>query len=351
MALAVGGLIIGTAFGWTVYKTNFCIMGSLSDIHNLADWRRFRAWVLAAAVAMLAAQVLRWSGAVPLERSMYLTPSLNWFGHAFGGAVFGFGMVLCGGCPTRNLVRFGAGDLRAMIVLIVIAITGFVTLGGLFGPLRDALEQLTALNLRRVGMSTQSLGAALATSGAGTAVGLDLVLACVAALSACVFVFKDRAFATSRHHVVSGIAVGLLVACGWALTGLTYDEFAAQPSAPISLTFIRPLGDTLDWLQRFTAIPIPGFGISSVVGTLIGGSLAALHAGRFRVLGFADVADLKANLTGAVLMGIGGAMALGCTIGQGVTGLSTLAIGSIITTSALVFGGLQGLRYLERSMT
>jgi uncharacterized protein len=82
----------------------------------------------------------------------------------------------------------------------------------------------------------------------------------------------------------------------------------------------------------------------------VGGSLAARHAGRFRILGFATTADLKANLTGAVLMGIGGAMALGCTIGQGVTGLSTLAIGSIITTGALIFGGLQGLRYLERSL-
>jgi uncharacterized protein len=149
MALAIGGLMIGLVFGWTVYKTNFCIMGSLSDIHNLQDWRRLRAWVLAAAVAMLAAQLLRSFGVVPLERSMYLAPSLNWFGHAFGGAIFGFGMVLCGGCPTRNLVRFGAGDLRAMVVLLVIAIAGFVTIGGLLGPVRDALEQLTAINLRR----------------------------------------------------------------------------------------------------------------------------------------------------------------------------------------------------------
>ncbi len=349
-ALAVGGLAIGGAFGWTVYRTNFCVMGALSDIHNLGDWRRARAWMLAAVVAMMSVQMLANVGGLPLQRTMYLSPVLNWFGHALGGALFGFGMVLCGGCPTRNLVRFGSGDLRALVVLIVVAIAGFVTIGGVLAPVRDALEQVTALDLRRAGMTTQSFGSLIALTGMATAVRLDLVIAGCLAAAGLWFVFGDAAFVRSRVHVVSGLAVGLLVACGWALTGLTFDEFAKQPVAPISLTFIRPLGDTLDWLQRFTAIPWPGFGVSSVVGVLLGGCAAASAAGRFRVLGFVDAGDLKRNLSGAALMGVGGAMALGCTIGQGVTGVSTLAVGSFITTGALIFGGNWGLRYLERSL-
>ena len=348
--LAWSGLCIGTAFGWTVYRTNFCVMGALSDVHNLGDWRRLRAWVLAATVAMLAAQSLRWLQIVPLDRAMYLSPNLNWLGNAFGGLIFGFGMVLAGGCPTRNLVRFGAGDLRSLVVLLVVAIAGFVTLGGILAPVRDGLEQFTAISLRRAGLTSQSLGALLSLSGLGRAQAIDLLIASLGAAVAIVYVFRDRAFLASRTHIASGFIVGALVTCGWVVTGLTFDEFSTQPMPPISLTFIKPLGDTLDWLQRFTAIPWPGFGIASVIGTLLGAFGASRRSGRFRILGFANVADMKSNLLGATLMGIGGAMALGCTIGQGVTGLSTLALGSIITTAALVVGGFQGLKYVERTL-
>ena len=344
--LALGGFFIGLPFGWIVYRSNFCVMGSLSDIYNLDDWRRFRAWVLAAAVALVLAQTFASLGIVALERSMYLSTNLNWLGHALGGFVFGFGMVLAGGCPTRNLVRFGNGDLRALVVLVVIAVAGFATIGGIIAPVRNFLEQATAIDLKRFGIASQSLGEML---GRGSASRVNLALAAVLGAAGLVYALGNREFRSSRLHVGSGLAVGGLVAAGWAVTGLTFDDLAA-PTAPVSLTFIRPLGDTLDWLQRFTAIPWPGFGIATVFGTWLGAFLAARRAGRFRVLGFANLGDMKANLTGACLMGVGGALALGCTIGQGITGLSTLAIGSIITTAALVYGGWQGLRYLERSM-
>jgi uncharacterized protein len=346
--VALGGFLIGSAFGAIVYRTNFCIMGALSDIVNLGDRRRLSAWLLAIATAIVLVEILRRAGAVPVERSMYLTPRLNWLGHILGGLIFGFGMVLTGGCPTRNLVRFGAGDLRALVVLIVIGIAGFMTMGGLFAPLRDAIEQLTSVDLKRWGFQTQGLAELLARAISFPTTTATTVCALIVAVVAVLWAFLDDGFRRSSSHVLSGLTVGALVAFGWALTGFAYDEFAPTPQAPVSLTFIRPLGDTLDWLQRFTAAPLPGFGVASVLGTLVGATLAALAMGRFRVLGFADVGDLKRNLVGAVLMGIGGAMALGCTIGQGVTGISTLALGSLLTTAALVVGGFQGLKYLER---
>jgi uncharacterized protein len=346
--LPLGGFLIGCAFGAIVYRTNFCIMGALSDVVNLGDRRRLGAWLLAIATAVFAVELLRRAGAVPLERTMYLTPRLNWLGHILGGVIFGFGMVLSGGCPTRNLVRFAAGDLRALVVLIVIGIAGFITIGGLFAPLRDGLEQLSAIDLKRWKFETQSLGEMAARAANLPSTEATTTLALLFSAAALVWAFLDRGFRGSSLHIVSGVGVGALVACGWALTGFAYDEFAPTPLAPTSLTFIRPLGDTLDWLQRFTAMPLPGFGIACVIGTLLGATGTALWMHRFRVLGFADVGDLKRNLAGAALMGAGGAMALGCTIGQGVTGLSTLAVGSLLTTAALVIGGLQGLKYLER---
>jgi uncharacterized membrane protein YedE/YeeE len=145
--------------------------------------------------------------------------------------------------------------------------------------------------------------------------------------------------------------VGLLVVAGWALTGLAFDELAARPIAPISLTYIRPTGDSIEWLERFTAAPLPGFGTASVFGALLGAFAAAMAAGRFRVMTFSDQGDTLRTLSGAALMGIGGVMALGCTIGQAVTGVSTLAVGSFLSFAAIVAGGLYGLRVLERSIT
>jgi len=128
--LALGGLVIGCVFGAVVFATNFCAMGSLSDIHNFGDWRRFRAWVLAAAVALVGAQLLQAGGVVALDKSMYLAGSgLNWVGHSLGGLMFGFGMVFTGGCPSRNLARAGGGDLRSLLTLIALGLFAYMALG------------------------------------------------------------------------------------------------------------------------------------------------------------------------------------------------------------------------------
>src|SRR5215467_4673777 len=121
--LAVGGFLIGGLFGAVVFATNFCAMGSLSDIHNLGDRRRFRAWLLAGAVALVGAQLLAAGGWVDLDKSMYLAATgFNWAGHVFGGLMLGFGMVFAGGCPSRNLARAGGGDLRSLLALIVLGL-------------------------------------------------------------------------------------------------------------------------------------------------------------------------------------------------------------------------------------
>ena len=168
---------------------------------------------------------------------------------------------------------------------------------------------------------------------------------------ALVYCFGNARFRASPVHILSGIGVGLVVVGGWALTGLAYDDFAARPTAPISLTYVRPAGDALEWLQRFTASPVPGFGTATVFGALLGACVAAVAMGRFHVSTFSDSSDTLRNFLGAALMGIGGVMALGCTVGQAITGVSTLALGSFLTFAAIVAGGILGLRALERIIT
>jgi uncharacterized membrane protein YedE/YeeE len=347
LALAAGGLGIGFVFGAIVFKTNYCAMGSLSDIHNFADYRRFRAWLLAAATALLGAQLLGVAGIVALERSMYLAPTFNWLGHGLGGVLFGVGMVFAGGCPSRNLARAGGGDLRALTTLLVLGVAAYMTIGGLLGPVRALLERTTAVALP---LPDQSLGRLLAAATGWAPSAANLCAAAAVGGLGLVYCASDRRFRASWTHIWSGLAVGACVVAGWMLTGLAFDEFAARPIAPLSLTYVRPAGDSLDWLQRFTAAPVPSFGVSSVFGAILGAFAAAWRMGRFRLIGFSDTGDMLRNFAGAALMGIGGVLALGCTVGQAITGVSTLALGSILTFAAIVVGGFWGLRLMERTL-
>ncbi|MGQ0672836.1 MAG: YeeE/YedE family protein [Hyphomicrobium sp.] len=348
-SLAIGGLVIGFGLGLLLERTGFCIMGGVSDWHSFGDTRRLRAWMLAAASAMAGVALLEAGGLVDLSRAMYTAPRLNWAGHVTGGLLFGIGMVLGGGCASRNLVRAGSGDLRSLLALMVIGLFAEIALGGLLGPARAAIEDVTTVQLAS---SSQRLGSVLGLettieTGLGVASGAA-VTAALASLALALAALAARPFRSSPKHVLSGLGVGLAVTAGWALTGLTYDEMQAKPFNPASLTFVKPTGDTLDWLARSTALGWPGFGAASVIGTLLGAMASSLATRRFRLATFHGTSDTLRTLGGAALMGIGGVMALGCSIGQGVTGLSTLALGSMLSALAIVGGAVMCLKALER---
>jgi len=342
-----GGLIIGVVFGYIVFKTNFCTMGSISDIMNFGDYRRFRSWLLATATAVIGAAVLEVAGIVDLSGSLYLTPSLNWLGNIVGGLLFGFGMVFAGGCTSRNLVRAGGGDLRSLVVLIVVGIFGYMTIGGLLGPLRVAIFSPVTVNLADYGLDSQRSGDILAVlTGLDVSMARNIVL--VAVLAAFLgYIFKDKGFRTSPVHIIAGVGIGLCVTAAWLLTGLAQDDFADVPVALASLTYVRPSGDTLDYLMRFTAYATPSFAVVTTLGALLGGFIGAVVHGKFAIATFADAKDTTRNLFGAALMGIGGVVALGCTVGQAVSGASTMALGSYITFAFIVVGGIAGMKFFE----
>lgn len=341
-----GGLIIGIIFGYTVYRTNFCTMGSISDILSFGNYERFRAWLLACATAIIGVALLARGEVADFSMSMYQGSTLTWGAHIIGGLMFGFGMVFSGGCISRNLVRAGGGDLRSVVVLLITGIFGYMTIGGLLGPLRVAIFDPVTSDLSAIGMEDQHLGSLLSTitgMDAGTAGTVMVVLIAVALL---VYCFMDSSFRKSANHITAGIGIGLCVVAGWALTGLTYDEFANNPTL-ISLSYVRPAGDTLDYLMRYTALGAPGFGVVTTAGALIGGFIGAASNGRLHLTTFADKSDSVRNMFGAALMGIGGVLALGCTVGQALTGFSTLAIGSLLTFIFIVVGGIIGVKTME----
>lgn len=342
-----GGLLIGVAFGYIVFRTNFCTMGSISDILSFGNFNRFRAWLLAAATAIIGVFVLEHLGAVDTAESMYLVPNFGWLGNIVGGSVFGFGMVFAGGCMSRNLVRAGGGDMRSGVVVIVAGLAGYMTIGGLFGPARVALFGPFTPDLSEAGLATQGMDEMLsaATGLAGGTANAAMVAVLAGAIL--IYCFASGGFRASSRDIIAGVGIGLCVAAGWLLTGLAQDDFADVPVAAGSLTFVRPAGDTLDYLMRATAFAAMPFAVVTTLGTLLGAFLGAFLHRRFALATFMDSNDMLRNLFGAVLMGVGGVLALGCTVGQAVTGLSTLAAGSLITFIFIVIGGIAGMKTME----
>ncbi len=341
--VGIAGFLAGGVFGATVQRTHFCAMGAIADVALFGDWRRMRAWLLIIAVAILGSQSLQAAGLIDLGRSSYLGSELPWLGVIGGGLMFGFGMTLTGGCSSRNLVRLGAGNLKSLVVLLIMGLFATMTMSGVLGFLPRALA---GVDLAVVGIEDQGLDRLL-SAATGFSVrlwhGLLTVLVVGGLL---IFCLKDRMFRSSRRDLSAGLILGLLIPLGWLITGVIGSD-VVEPRSLESFAFVAPVGDALSYLTTFTHAAI-SFGVASVGGVVVGAFLAARAAGEFRIEAFIGVDDLVRHLSGAALMGTGGVLALGCTVGQGMTGLSTLALGSILAFLAIVVGGIAGVRYLER---
>ncbi|MCP4184735.1 MAG: YeeE/YedE family protein [Hyphomicrobiales bacterium] len=345
--ISVWGLIIGLIFGFVVNRTNYCAMGAISDIENFGDYRRFRSWIMAAAVAMIGAWIIQSLEVLDLSSSIYLTTNFNIVASIVGGLMFGYGMVFAGGCVTKNIVRFGGGDLRSAINLVIVGIFAYMTIGGILGLVRTSAFNPFVIDLAAKDLESQSIGSLLSMFTGGDVEQTNLIAMIVIALVVLIWCFKDKGFRYSPTHIASGFLIGLCVIAAWFLTGLASDDLAEVIVPVSSVTFVRPTGDTLEYLMRFTALGAPSIGVVIFVGTLTGSFIAALTMKRFRLSTFAGPRDTTRNLLGAALMGIGGVLALGCTVGQAITGVSTLAVGSMIVFAAIVGGCFIGLKHLN----
>ena len=354
-----GGFLLAFIFGYLANKTNFCTMGAISDVVNMAHWGRVRMWLLAIAVAIVGSSLLQYFGQVDLTKSVYYRPTLPWLSLALGGALFGVGMTIAAGCANKNLVRLGGGSLRSLVVLVFLAISAYMTLKGLFGQWRVSYLDPVALDLASIGLESQALSHAVSRwTGLSEQTSLLATMA-ILALALLVFVFKDKRFRSNTLQLSGAIALGLVVVAGWYLTGhIGYGEnpetletiyFATNSRTIESLSFVAPLAFNLELLMLWTDKSLhASFGIVSVLGVVLGSFVCAVSTRQFRWEGFASLQDLRTQLTGAVLMGFGGVTATGCTIGQGMSGLSTLAIGSFIAVAGIVGGAVVTMKWQQR---
>lgn len=360
-AVLGGGFALGLAFGALASKTNFCTMGALSDVVNMGHWGRLRMWLLAVAVAVAGTTALSLTGAVDLPRAVALRPSLPWLSMLVGGLLFGVGMTLSGGCANKNLVRLGAGSIRSLVVLVFMGLSSYMALKGIFAQWRSRWLDPVALPLGEWGWKDQGL-ATLVSRLTGLDGRMALMLtAAMCVLALLVFVFKDARFRAHPVHVLGGLGLGAVIVAGWYVTGhLGFGEnpdtletvyFATNSRTLESLSFVAPVAYGLELLSLWTDASLkPSFGIMAVLGVIAGSAAHALVSKRFRWEGFASLDDLRQQLAGAVLMGFGGVTALGCTVGQGLTGVSTLALGSLLAIGGIVAGSVLTLKWLVWKM-
>ncbi len=354
-----GGFVLAFVFGAVASKSNFCTMGAISDVVNMEHWGRVRMWLLAIAVAMIGANWLHSAGMIDLTKSVYQRPALPWLSMVVGGVLFGVGMTMSGGCANKNLIRVGAGSLRSVVVLVFLGLSAYMTLKGLFGQWRAGFLDPVTLDLSKLGMTNQSLSQLLAKlTGMAEQTALLLTLA-VLVLAILAFVFKDKRFRGNLIQVVASVILGLLVVAAWYLSGhIGYGEnqetletvyFATNSRTIESFSFVAPVSFSLELLMLWTDTSTRmTFGIATALGVVMGSFVYAISTKQFRWEGFASIDDLKTQLIGAILMGFGGVTAIGCTVGQGMSGVSTLAIGSFITLAGVVAGAVAMMKWQQR---
>jgi uncharacterized membrane protein YedE/YeeE len=335
--VALLGGLVGVIFGAVVGKTNFCTMGAVSDWVNMGSKDRFRAWLLAIGTAILATQFMHARGTVDIGAAIYLTPSFGWLGYLVGGFLFGIGMTLASGCGQRTLVRVGGGNLKSLVVLILLGLTAYMTMRGLLALVRVNAFKVTNLNLASRDIADQGIGTLLShLLGMDNSALVSRIVAVALGGGLAIYAFAARSFRHSFDNILAGLAIGLIIAAGWYVTGVVgFDDF--EPVRLESYTFIAPTAESLMYLQTFTGSTI-SFGVAAVFGVILGSFLYFALSRKFRIETFSDRGDMIRHMTGGVLMGFGGVLALGCTIGQGVTGMSTLALGSLMALASIVFG-------------
>jgi uncharacterized membrane protein YedE/YeeE len=337
---AYSGLLIGLAYGAVGLLSGFCLLSSLRGWWASGDSRLIRTYALALGVAIAAAQLLAASGVVDLGKSIYLQPSFSAPLMLLGGVLFGYGMVLSNGCGSRALVLLGRGNLRSLVVVLVLGIAAQMTLKGLIAPTRVAVLQWT-----QIAPSVISLPALLAKFGLSEPIARMIAASAISG-ALIIFAFAHAPFLRSKGQIAAGLAVGLLVTAGWFATGyLGADDF--NPTPVTSLTFIAPIADSVQYVMLSTGLTL-NFGITLVAGVVMGSLVTALATRRFHWEGYTSPRHMLRSIGGAALMGAGGAMAYGCSIGQGLTGLSTLAVASFVAVAGILLGSALGLRGLLR---
>lgn len=343
---------VGLAFGAVSHRTHFCTMGAVADVFNFGDWNRMRMWLVAIAVATLGLQAMSLGGYANLNDTIYLGNEWSWLSGIVGGLLFGAGMVLASGCGSKTLIRLGAGNLKALVVFVIMGITAYMTLRGVFGVVRANYLDPVRYEFESSAYLPDLLAGLVSADPAGLAQILAITLP-----SLLLIVALSSKAAWNKEVVLGGAGVGLTVLAAWWVI----FQIAYIPEHPDTLeaaylgsyanraegfSFVAPYAFTLEWLMFFSdQSRVLTVGVVACFGVVLGATASALAERSFRWETFQGVEDTANHTVGAVLMGVGGVLALGCTVGQGLSGVSTLSLPSWVALASIVAGAVLALKY------
>ena len=344
--------ILGFILGFVVSKTNFCTMGAVSDWVNIGDLSRFKSWMFATAIAILGVTIFEFLSYFDLNDSRipYRNSVFSWPRYILGGLMFGIGMTYASGCGNKVLIRIGGGNLKSIVVLLIAGLMAYImTRTDFYGVIFHSWMNPISPDLAVLGIDDQSLPTIISfiTSSSNTAY-YKLIIGLLTGLAILYYIFRSGTFVKNMDNVVGGFIVGSVVALAWYLTGSSLGEewietnnFLDSPLPGVgvqSFTFINPMGESIIYLSQSANMYYLTFGVTALLSVILGSFVYSIMSKNFRIEWFQSKEDLKRHIIGAVLIGIGGVLSLGCTIGQGVSGVSTLALGSFVTLISIVIG-------------
>ncbi|WP_298830554.1 YeeE/YedE family protein [uncultured Piscinibacter sp.] len=345
---------VSLAFGAIAQRTHFCTMGAISDIFNMGNWVRMRMWGMAVGVAMIGFYAMAALGWINASASIYSSARVPWLSALVGGALFGFGMVLASGCGSKTLVRIGDGNLKSVVVFFVMGFGAYASMRGMTGLLSSRTIDRVSFEMPGGSGVPTWLSGLLGIDPVVTGLALSLLVG--GGLVA--WALADAEFRTSADHLLAGLGIGgVIVAMWWIIGHMGFVPEHPETLEPVylgtaggrmqALSFTSPMARTLDYVMSFDANTVLSLGVVSVVGVVLGSFAYALTSRRFQWEGFNGAQDTGLHLVGGLCMGVGGVTAGGCTVGQGLSGLSTLGLTSFIAVTGIMLGAVLGL-HLQR---
>ena len=362
--------IIAVVLGIVVNKTNFCTMGAVSDLVNMGDSGRLRAWILAATTALIGVVILESLGMVNVSSTLppYRGSEFQWGRYILGGVLFGIGMTFASGCGNKTLIRIGGGNIKSLFVFAVIAVIAYYMVDP-FKELPSTWYQTyfsSWLGKASISLDTpQDLGSIAGALIDVSASTMRIILGSLVAIIALRYIFRSKDFRSSGDNIFAGVAIGFIVLLAWYFTSniavttedgsvsmtqfygewdMVMDSEEGKPKngstnlQSQSFTFISPIGQMFGYIGSSFSNAFLTFGVVSVLGVIFGSFIWTMVTRSFRIEWFNSFKDFYMHMIGAVLMGFGGVLGLGCTVGQSISGVSTLALGSFLVFISIVFG-------------
>ena len=357
--------ILSIIFGAIANKANFCTMGAVSDWVNIGNLNRLRAWLLAIAVAVIGVGILEFNGTIDMSLTSsndtsnppYRVAEFVWLRHLVGGLMFGIGMTLASGCGNKTLVRLGEGNLKSLVVLVIMALAASAMLFSSF-DYWVFLQWMSpvSIDFTELGINSQDVGSVLSGLAGVEPAPINLFIsALILGGMMLVWVLRCRDFRSDRELVLAGIVIGTLVVIAWYITAgpmgielleeLDFMDDRPYAAGAQSFSFIAPSAHTAQYIyQGFSPVYL-SIGVITMLGVIVGSFLYTVIFRTVRLEWFINWTDFSMHAIGAILMGMGGVLAMGCTIGQGISGVSTMALGSLLTIISIIGGSAMTMKY------